>query len=152
MSLARQVVTRLVDDLDGSDGAATVSFSLDGCDFEIDLSAEHLAEFRARVAPFVAAARRVAGGPQRPVGRSAAGGAEPVVPSAEPGVRPAVGRAASGGSRVVSEAATIVVATMSAESSTSVSEAAADAMSAPSPERKRMPLVVDPFSQEMRLV
>ncbi|WP_425563740.1 Lsr2 dimerization domain-containing protein [Pseudonocardia aurantiaca] len=54
-------MTRLVDDLDGSEAVATVSFSLDGVSFEIDLSEGHLAEFRAALHPFVRVARQASG-------------------------------------------------------------------------------------------
>ena len=60
-SLAQHVLTRLVDDLDGSVAVATVSFSLDGVSFEIDLSEGHLAEFRAALHPFVRVARPASG-------------------------------------------------------------------------------------------
>jgi hypothetical protein len=60
--LARQVTTRLVDDIDGSQAVTTVSFSLDGDSYEIDLSESHLSALRQALAPFVSAARTVAGG------------------------------------------------------------------------------------------
>jgi Lsr2 len=51
-------MTRLVDDLDGSEAVTTLSFSLDGHSYEIDLSEPHLLAFRQAVAPFVTAARK----------------------------------------------------------------------------------------------
>ncbi|QJY50003.1 histone-like nucleoid-structuring protein Lsr2 [Pseudonocardia broussonetiae] len=63
--MAKQVVETLVDDLDGSEAAETVSFAIDGRQFEIDLSAAHASELRDVVAPFVGAARRAGGGPGR---------------------------------------------------------------------------------------
>ena len=46
--------TVLVDDLDGSqDDVSTVRFSLDGTDFEIDLSADNEARLRDKLARFV---------------------------------------------------------------------------------------------------
>jgi hypothetical protein len=55
-------MTRLVDDLDGSEAVTTLSFSLDGSSYEIDLSDPHLAAFRQAMEPYVAAARAVPGG------------------------------------------------------------------------------------------
>lgn len=57
-----QQVTRRIDDLDGSElpGSATpFSFSVEGVDYEIDLSDDNVALFRSVLTPFVAAARRV---------------------------------------------------------------------------------------------
>jgi hypothetical protein len=48
----------LVDDIDGSEAAETVSFGLDGRQFDIDLSKDHAAQLRDALASFVAAARR----------------------------------------------------------------------------------------------
>jgi hypothetical protein len=59
--LARYVMTRLVDDLDGSEAATTLSFSLDGHSYEIDLSEPHLVAFQQALAPFVTAARKLPG-------------------------------------------------------------------------------------------
>lgn len=42
---------RLVDDLDGSDGAETVSFAVDGKTYEIDLSEGNAAKLRDALAP-----------------------------------------------------------------------------------------------------
>jgi Lsr2 len=60
--LAQYVMTRLVDDLDGSEAVTTLSFSLDGSSYEIDLSDPHLAAFRRAMEPYVSAARPVPGG------------------------------------------------------------------------------------------
>jgi len=54
------VTEQLVDDLDGSEAAATVSFDLDGVAFEIDLNDVHAAELRSRLDPYVQTARRCA--------------------------------------------------------------------------------------------
>jgi hypothetical protein len=59
--MAREVIEQLVDDLDGSEAAETVSFGLDGVAFEIDLNAEHAADLRTRLYPYVQVARRVRG-------------------------------------------------------------------------------------------
>lgn len=61
--MARKVVVEWVDDLDGGEAEATVTFGLDGVVYEIDLSEENAAELREELAPFVAAARRVGRSP-----------------------------------------------------------------------------------------
>jgi hypothetical protein len=67
--MARTVITTLVDDLDGSDAAETISFSLDGRHYEIDLSTDNAARLRESVAGFIQAARRRS--PQRRLRRTA---------------------------------------------------------------------------------
>jgi hypothetical protein len=57
--LAQYVMTRLVDDLDGSEAVTTLSFSLDGHSYEIDLSESHLSALQQALAPFITAARAV---------------------------------------------------------------------------------------------
>lgn len=60
-TVARKVVYQLVDDLDGvalAEGEGeTVFFSIDGNDFEIDLSTDHARLFRAATKKYVDAAR-----------------------------------------------------------------------------------------------
>jgi hypothetical protein len=56
--MTRKVQVVLQDDIDGSEPAQTVYFSLDGRDYEIDLSDEHAAELSDCLAPWVAAGRR----------------------------------------------------------------------------------------------
>lgn len=59
MSQATQIY--LVDDVDGSEtDVATVRFSLDGTNYEIDLNAAHAADLRTTLEPFVVHARRIA--------------------------------------------------------------------------------------------
>ncbi len=57
--MARRTTVEVQDDLDGSPAAETVSFSLDGAAFEIDLSSDNAAQLRAAFAPWVTGARRV---------------------------------------------------------------------------------------------
>jgi hypothetical protein len=57
--MARQTVTRLVDDLDGGVAHETVAFSLDGQQFEIDLSNKNAKKLRNELAPFVEHGNRV---------------------------------------------------------------------------------------------
>lgn len=63
-------MTRLVDDIDGSQAVTTLSFGLDGHTYEIDLSETHLSALKEALAPFITAARAVPNG-SRPA-RSAA--------------------------------------------------------------------------------
>ena len=57
--MARNVQVVVSDDLDGSDGAETVSFGFDGVSYEIDLSEKNRANFEKDFAPYVQAARRI---------------------------------------------------------------------------------------------
>jgi hypothetical protein len=59
--MAQRVNVVLVDDIDGSDAAETVSFALDGVDYEIDLSEEHAGDLRNAVSLYVGHARRIGG-------------------------------------------------------------------------------------------
>ena len=63
--MAQRTVIRLVDDLDDTeivDGAGqTVSFGLDGRQYEIDLTNEHADELRVALDRYVHAARKVGG-------------------------------------------------------------------------------------------
>jgi hypothetical protein len=59
--MAQQVNIVLVDDIDGSAAAETVSFALDGKEYEIDLSAKNAAKLRDAFAPYVGHARRASG-------------------------------------------------------------------------------------------
>ena len=73
--MAQRVNVVLVDDLDGSDAAETVSFALDGVGYDIDLSNKHAGDLRKALALYVGHARRTGG--RRKSGKrssSAAGG------------------------------------------------------------------------------
>lgn len=59
--MAQKVQVVLLDDIDGGSADQTVKFSFDGAAYEIDLSNAHAEEFRAAVAPWLKAARRVSG-------------------------------------------------------------------------------------------
>lgn len=56
----------MVDDLDGSEAAETVPFSLDGISYEIDLSDDNAGSLRTELATYIAAARRTGGRRIRP--------------------------------------------------------------------------------------
>lgn len=60
--MAQRVNIVLVDDIDGSDAAETVSFGLDGTSYEIDLNEKHAAKLRDALANYVGHARKVSGG------------------------------------------------------------------------------------------
>lgn len=51
--MAKETVTRLVDDLDGGIAHETVKFGLDGHLYEIDLSSKNAKKLRTELAPFV---------------------------------------------------------------------------------------------------
>jgi Lsr2 len=57
-SAASKVVTLLTDDLDGSEAEETISFSLEGFSYEIDLSKAHAEDLRDALDPYVKAGRR----------------------------------------------------------------------------------------------
>jgi hypothetical protein len=63
--VAQRTILELVDDLDGGKADETVTFALDGVEFEIDLSGENAARLRDTFAEFVGHARRVGGRKQR---------------------------------------------------------------------------------------
>ncbi|TDC40969.1 Lsr2 family protein [Actinomadura sp. KC345] len=56
--MAQKVEVLLVDDIDGGEADETVSFSLDGTTYEIDLSKKNAAKLRNGLEPFVAGARK----------------------------------------------------------------------------------------------
>jgi hypothetical protein len=57
--MAKETITRLKDDLDGSEAKSTIAFTWAGTAYEIDLSAKNSRAFDEAIAPFVAASRRV---------------------------------------------------------------------------------------------
>ena len=59
--MAQRVNVVLVDDLDGDDASETVSFSLDGVDYEIDLNDGNAQALRDSLSRYIEAGRRVAG-------------------------------------------------------------------------------------------
>ncbi|WP_235736933.1 histone-like nucleoid-structuring protein Lsr2 [Nocardioides alcanivorans] len=71
--MAQKVNIILVDDIDGSDADETVTFALDGVNYEIDLTAGNAEKLREALAPYVGHARRVSG--RRTTGRRSGGAA-----------------------------------------------------------------------------
>jgi len=70
--MAQRVQVILEDDYDGGSADETVAFSLDGAEYEIDLSSKNAASLRDALAPWTAHARKV-GGRRRRGGKSSAG-------------------------------------------------------------------------------
>ena len=77
--MAQKVEVTLVDDLDGGQADETVTFGLDGTQYEIDLSKDNAAKLREELARFVGSARKVGGG--RKTGRGSRKTATPGQPS-----------------------------------------------------------------------
>jgi hypothetical protein len=63
--MAQKVQVLLVDDLDGGEADETVSFSLDGATYEIDLSGSNAKRLRDSLQPFVEHARKAGAGRRR---------------------------------------------------------------------------------------
>ena len=59
--MAQRVQVILEDDFDGGTAEETVSFALDGAEYEIDLSAENAQGLRDALAPWLAHARKTGG-------------------------------------------------------------------------------------------
>lgn len=65
MTMAQKVRVYLIDDIDGSDATETVSFSVDGVSYEIDLNEKHAQELRDAFSTWVGHARRATGAARR---------------------------------------------------------------------------------------
>lgn len=57
--MAKETVTRLIDDLDGKEAHETVRFALDGRDYEIDLSNKNANQLRMALGPYVDSGQKV---------------------------------------------------------------------------------------------
>ncbi|MBQ1042815.1 MULTISPECIES: histone-like nucleoid-structuring protein Lsr2 [unclassified Micromonospora] len=71
--MAKQIIHKLVDDLDGGDADETVKFALDGVQYEIDLSASNAEKLRDVFAPYIANGSKVGRGGVVVGGRAARG-------------------------------------------------------------------------------
>src|SRR5260370_35777690 len=71
--MAQKVQVLLVDDLDGGEASETVSFSLDGTAYEIDLSGDNAGKLRKDFAQYVDHARKGGGGGRRRRARTGPG-------------------------------------------------------------------------------
>ena len=63
--MAQQVNIVMVDDVDGSEASETVTFGLDGVNYEIDLNLDNAARLRSSLKEWTGAGRRVGGGRSR---------------------------------------------------------------------------------------
>jgi hypothetical protein len=70
--MAQRVQVILEDDFDGSEADETVTFGLEGVEYEIDLSGKNADDLRDALAPWVAHARRVGGRRRRAAAKVAA--------------------------------------------------------------------------------
>jgi hypothetical protein len=61
MAMATRTVTEILDDITGQVADETVTFGLDGVEYEIDVSKKNAAALRKALAPFQDAGRRVGG-------------------------------------------------------------------------------------------
>ncbi|MDR0366235.1 MAG: Lsr2 family protein [Bifidobacteriaceae bacterium] len=57
--MAQRVLVELLDDLDQSPAASTITFGLDGRTYTIDLNESHAAEWRGFLATYIEAGRKV---------------------------------------------------------------------------------------------
>lgn len=71
--MAKQIIHKLVDDLDGGDADETVKFALDGIQYEVDLSDKNASKLRELFAPYTDAGSKVARGGVVVGGRAARG-------------------------------------------------------------------------------
>ena len=68
--MAQQTTVRFIDDLDGSAATGTFDFSLEGRNYQIDLSDENAAKLRDALAPFIDVARKAGRRSSRRPGRT----------------------------------------------------------------------------------
>ena len=57
--MAKETITKLIDDLDGGEAQETVKFGLDGHSYEIDLSTKNANKLRNALAPYLENGTRV---------------------------------------------------------------------------------------------
>src|SRR5690242_16832454 len=57
-TMAKRVIHELIDDMNGQPADESVTFGLDGVQYEIDLTTKNAAKLRSALAPFVAAATK----------------------------------------------------------------------------------------------
>lgn len=71
--MAQELITKLVDDLDGSEATETVLFGLDGENYEIDLNAKNAAALRKALDRYRGSARTTRAGRASSTGRRGRG-------------------------------------------------------------------------------
>ncbi len=69
--MAKTIITRTTDDLDGSEGALEVSFAYEGVHYTIDLTKKNKAAFEKVLKPYLAAATKESARPRRESRRAA---------------------------------------------------------------------------------
>jgi hypothetical protein len=74
--MAQKVITEFIDDIDGSPAERTFTFAVDGTNYEIDLSADNIAEFKSAIGGFIESARKVKGSTSSNGRRARSAGAE----------------------------------------------------------------------------
>jgi hypothetical protein len=75
--MVQRTQTLIFDDLDDTEADETLVFAIDGVTYEIDLTAEHAAELRQGLDPWIKAGRRRRGArPPMKTARSSKGGAD----------------------------------------------------------------------------
>lgn len=57
--MAKQILTKILDDLDGSEASETVTFALDGIGYEIDLNGKNALELREAMEKYINAGTRL---------------------------------------------------------------------------------------------
>jgi hypothetical protein len=72
--VAKETITKLIDDFDGGEAHETVKFALDGHSYEIDLSSKNASKLRNALSPYLENATRIpaATGVRTGAGRGAA--------------------------------------------------------------------------------
>ena len=60
--MAKTVIVKLTDDMDGGDADETIYFALDGKSYEVDLSTANASKFRDALKPYIEKGRASAGG------------------------------------------------------------------------------------------
>jgi hypothetical protein len=73
-AVAQTIVIQLIDDLDGSHADETVTFSVDGKAYEIELSKKNALALRKALAPYIEKARPAGKGPSPGRARSSSNG------------------------------------------------------------------------------
>ena len=75
MRMAKTVIVKLTDDIDGGDADETIQFALDGRSYEVDLSTANATKLRDALKPYIEKGRGTSGNRAR--------SSRPVVPTAE---------------------------------------------------------------------
>ena len=64
--MAKQTIVQLIDDLDGSKAHETITYSIDGLTYEIDLNKKNAAKFRGLFKDYIAVSAKVPKSGKRP--------------------------------------------------------------------------------------